>query len=69
MFGTLALGTTTTAQAATLDAVTQNIMAQIGGPAATVTAPAGTQVETCTICHPNAGADHQAAFNRWADGL
>ncbi len=64
MFGTLAAGT-----AANLDAVTQNIMAQIGGPATDVTAPAGTQVESCAVCHPNAGADHQAAFNRWADGL
>jgi OmcA/MtrC family decaheme c-type cytochrome len=68
--GTLALaGTTSAAAAATLDAVTQNIMAKVGGPAASLTAPAGTQIETCTICHPNAGADHQAAFNRWADGL
>jgi hypothetical protein len=53
-----------------LDAVTSNIMAQIaGGPAATVPAPAGTQIESCSVCHPNAGAEHQAAYRRWQDGL
>ncbi|WP_242353442.1 hypothetical protein [Anaeromyxobacter sp. SG64] len=65
MFGTLVAGTS-----ANLDAVTQDIMSQIGvGPAFTGTAVAGAQVESCVVCHPNAGTDHQAAFDRWADGL
>ncbi|WP_242342167.1 multiheme c-type cytochrome [Anaeromyxobacter terrae] len=65
MFGTLVAGTS-----ANLDAVTQDIMGQIGvAPAFTGTPVDGAQVESCVVCHPNAGADHQAAFNRWADGL
>jgi OmcA/MtrC family decaheme c-type cytochrome len=53
-----------------LDAVTSNVMAQIaGGATPTVPAPAGTQIESCSVCHPNAGAEHQAAYKRWQDGL
>jgi OmcA/MtrC family decaheme c-type cytochrome len=63
-FGTLVANTTTA-----FDAVTANVMAQIGGPGTGLEIPAGTQVESCSICHPEAGAEHQAAFNRWADGL
>jgi hypothetical protein len=66
LFGTLvAAGTGTT----NLDAVTQNILAMIGGPTTALVAPTGTQIESCEICHPTAGADHQAKFNAWKDGL
>jgi OmcA/MtrC family decaheme c-type cytochrome len=66
-FGTLVAVSAT--PATDLDAVTQNIMAQLGGPAAAVPAPAaGMKIESCEICHPTAGADHQARFNAWRDG-
>jgi OmcA/MtrC family decaheme c-type cytochrome len=63
-FGTLVVNGT-----GVLDGVMQNIAAMVGGPAAILPAPAGTQIESCSVCHPNVGAEHQSAFNRWADGL
>jgi OmcA/MtrC family decaheme c-type cytochrome len=64
MFGTLVVD-----GAGVLDSVTQQLMAQIGGPDFGGTPVAGAQVETCVVCHPDAGAEHQGAFNRWTDGL
>jgi OmcA/MtrC family decaheme c-type cytochrome len=68
---TALFGTLVTAGTGVLDGVTQGIMARVGGPAvdAAVTVPAGTQIESCSICHPDVGADHQALFDTWTDGL
>jgi OmcA/MtrC family decaheme c-type cytochrome len=63
-FGTLVVN-----GAGVLDAVTQSLLARLGGPAFTGTTPAGTQIESCSICHPGAGKMHQDVFNKWATGL
>jgi OmcA/MtrC family decaheme c-type cytochrome len=51
-----------------LTATTAYLMSQIGVAAASP-AVAGAQVESCVICHPTAGSDHQALFNTWQKGL
>jgi OmcA/MtrC family decaheme c-type cytochrome len=62
MFGTSVTDTTV------LTDVTAYLMGQVGAGPLTG-AIAGAQVETCVVCHPTAGSDHQALFNTWKNGL
>jgi OmcA/MtrC family decaheme c-type cytochrome len=58
--------------AASLTSVTDTILSQLGVVGAVASTPAagtGTlQVESCVICHPTSGSDHQALFNVWRNG-
>ncbi|BDG03050.1 multiheme c-type cytochrome [Anaeromyxobacter oryzae] len=66
---TTANGTSVADTSATsLTNVTAYVLGQIGviAPTAAIT---GAQVESCVVCHPTAGADHQNLFNTWKNGL
>ncbi len=52
---------------ASLDAVNFYLMGQVGvwRPTPAPAPVAGAQVESCWLCHKNAGDEHQALFNKW----
>ena len=66
---TAAFGTFVPSATGVLDAVTQDLMDRLGGPAFTGTPVAGTQIESCSVCHATAGTQHQALFDSWRNDL